>query len=292
MAKEMEAIMLKLLLQELRNRRNGIIGWSIGLTFLPALYVGIYPQFASELEGMQGILEMDLYKAMGMSFTTFEDWLASTVINIVPILLAIYAVLDGTGTLAGQEDEGKLELIVVLPIPRWQIVTVKAIAHGLTLFLILVIVSFTTTIVFLSIESQIETFLVATDVVWSLWYTWPVVFAFGMIGLFLGVFTPRRRIASLITTVVVVVSYFGSNLANQVEAVEPFGPFFLFHYLNATSDLWVSGPSGSDLFALLAIAFVAFLLAIVFFQRRDLTVGVWPWQKGRLPASVAGSRGP
>ena len=54
--------MLRLLIQELRFRRNAIIGWAIGLTFLPAIYVGVYPQLAVELAGMQSILEMDIYK--------------------------------------------------------------------------------------------------------------------------------------------------------------------------------------------------------------------------------------
>jgi ABC-2 type transport system permease protein len=279
--------MFRLLLQELRSRRNAIIGWAIGLTLLPAIYVGIYPQFAEDLAGMGAILEMDIYKAMGMNFGTFEDWMASTVINIVPILVAIYAVLDATGTLAGEEDSGKLELIVALPIPRWQIVTVKAIAHGIALFLILLLVAISTTIVFLAIESDVETILTAWDVLWGLLYTWPIVMAFGMISLFLGTFAPSRRIAALIATVVVVVSYFGANLASQVSALESIQPFFLFHYLDSTAALWVNGPQTSDVLILLGVSLVAFLLAVVFFQRRDITVGAWPWQRGKIPADAA-----
>lgn len=279
----MGATMFRLLLQELRFRRNAIIGWAIGLTFLPAMYVGIYPQFEAELEGMQGILDLEIYQAMGMNFGTFEDWMASTVINIVPILLAIYALIDGTGTLAGQEDDGKLELIVALPIPRWQIVAVKAIAHGLALFVILLLVSISTTIVFLSIEGHIETVLVASQVFWGVMYTWPLVMAFGMVSLFLGAFAPRRRIAALVATVVVVASYFGNNLSGQVSALETIKPFFLFNYLDASAGLFENGPQASDVLALLAVALVAFLLAVFFFQRRDLTVNTWPWQRGKLP---------
>jgi ABC-2 type transport system permease protein len=279
----MEATMFRLLLQELRFRRNAIIGWAIGLTFLPAIYVGIYPEFEASLEGMQELLDLGIYQAMGMSFATFEDWFGSTVINIVPIILAIYALIDGTGTLAGQEDDGKLELIVALPIPRWQIVTVKAIALGIALFLILLLVAITTTIVFLSIENQIKTTLVATDVIWSVLYTWPLVMAFGMLSLFLGTFCSSRRIAALIATVIVAVSYFGSNLANQVSALEPVQPFFLYTYLNSTASLFEEGPQASDILILLAVALGSFLLALLFFQRRDLTVGAWPWQRGKLP---------
>jgi ABC-2 type transport system permease protein len=282
----MEAGMFRLLLQELRFRRNAIIGWAIGLTFLPAIYVGIYPQFAADLAGMEAILDMDIYKAMGMSFGTFEDWVASTVINIIPILVAIYAVMDGTGTLAGEEEAGKLELVVALPIPRWQIVSVKGIALGIALFLILLLVAISTTIVFLAIESQVETTLVATDVLWGLLYAWPIVMAFGMISLFLGAFAPRRRTGALIATVVVAFSYFGSNLSSQVSTLESIQPLFLFHYLDATAGLFETGPQASDVLILLGIALVAFILAVVFFQLRDITVGAWPWQRGKIPADA------
>jgi ABC-2 type transport system permease protein len=282
----MEAGMFRLLLQELRFRRNAIIGWAIGLTFLPAIYVGIYPQFAADLAGMEAILDMDIYKAMGMSFGTFEDWVASTVINIIPILVAIYAVMDGTGTLAGEEEAGKLELVVALPIPRWQIVSVKGIALGIALFLILLLVAISTTIVFLAIESQVETTLVAADVLWGLLYAWPIVMAFGMISLFLGAFAPRRRTGALIATVVVAFSYFGSNLSSQVSTLESIQPLFLFHYLDATAGLFETGPQASDVLILLGIALVAFILAVVFFQLRDITVGAWPWQRGKIPADA------
>jgi len=278
--------MLRLLQQELRSRRNGIIGWAIGLSLLPAIYVAMYPQFQDSLAGMQDILDMEIYKAMGMSFGTFEDWLASTVINLVPLILAIYAVLDATGTLAGEEDNGKLELILALPIKRWQIVTVKAIAHAIALFLILLIVDIVTTIVFLGIESQVETSLTAWDVFWSLLYLWPIVMAFGMISLFLGTFAPSRRVAALIATVVVIVSYFGNNLSSQISTLESIKPLFLYNYLHATATLWVDGPQVNDVLVSLGVAMAVFLLAVVFFQRRDITVGAWPWQRGKIPADA------
>ena len=273
--------MFRLLLQELRFRRNAIIGWAIGLSFLPAMYIGIYPQVAADLEGLQNIVDLQIYAAMGISFGSFEEWIASTIINIVPIIVAIYAVIDGTGTLAGEEEAGKLELMISLPIPRWQIVTVKAIAHAIALFLILLIVAIATTIVFYAIESEIETTLVWTDVLWGLLYTWPLVMAVGMISLFLGAFAPRRRVAAIISTVIVIVSYFGDNLSSQVSTLESLQPLFLFHYLNATADLFVTGPQASDIIILVGIALVAFILAVVFFQLRDITVGMWPWRRAR-----------
>jgi len=272
--------MLRLLLQELRFRRNAIIGWGIGLALLPIMYISIYPQYAEPMEAFQ---DMEIYEAMGMSFGNFDEWVASILIAMLPIILAIYAVVDATGTLAGEEDNGRLELMVALPTPRWQIVSVKAIAHGIALFIILLIEGIVAAVVFLAIESQLETTMAATDLIWSLLYTWPLVMAFGMISLFLGTFCPRRRIAAMIATVIVLASYFGNSLSSQVSSLESLRPLFPFYYLDATGSLFETGPQASDVLTLLGLALAALGLAVFFFQRRNITVGAWPWQRGKLP---------
>jgi ABC-2 type transport system permease protein len=278
--------MRRLLLQELRFRRSAIIGWGIGLALLPLIYISIYPQYAEPMEAFE---DLEIYEAMGISFGSFDEWVASILIAMLPIILAIYAVVDATGTLAGEEDQGRLELIVALPTPRWQIVTVKAIAHGIALFVILLIEGLVAAIIFLAIESQLETTMAATDLIWSLLYAWPLVMAFGMISLFMGTFCPRRRVAAMTATVIVLVSYFGNSLSSQVSALESLQPLFPFHYLDATAGLFETGPQASDVLTLLGIALVAFLLAVFFFQRRDITVGAWPWQRGKLPEDAARS---
>jgi ABC-2 type transport system permease protein len=278
--------MLRLLLQELRFRRNAIIGWGIGLALLPLIYISIYPQYAEPMEAFE---DLEIYEAMGISFGNFDEWVASILIAMLPIILAIYAVVDATGTLAGEEDHGRLELIVALPTPRWQIVTVKAIAHGIALFIILLIEGIVAAIVFLAIESQLETTMVAADLIWSLLYAWPLVMAFGMISLFLGTFCPRRRVAAMIATVIVLVSYFGNSLSSQVSTLESLQPLFPFYYLDSTGSLFETGPLASDVLTLLSVALVAFVLAVFFFQRRNITVGAWPWQRGKLPEGAARS---
>ena len=279
--------MFRLLMQELRFRRNAIIGWAIGLSMVPAMYVSLYPSFEEQLEGMKEILDLPIYKSMGMNFGTFEDWIASTVLLLIPIILSIYAVLDGTGTLAGEEDSGKLELVVTLPIPRWQIVTVKALAHALALFIILFIASLVSTAVFLGIKDQIAQdplLIEGSDVFLGLMAAWPVVFGVGMISLFFGTFCSTRRIAAMLGTVLVIASYFGQNITGQIESLEKFQPLFIYKYYNATATAFSEGQQTSDVITLFVIALVAFGLAIFFFQRRNITVGAWPWQRAKLPA--------
>ena len=58
-------------------------------------------------------------------------------------------------------------------------------------------------------------------------------------------------------------------------------PLFLFHYFDTTVAVFSDGVQFSDVLVLLAVAVVFFALALVSFQRRNVTVGAWPWQRAR-----------
>jgi ABC-2 type transport system permease protein len=277
----MEAEMFRLLVQELKFRRNAIIGWGLGLCFFPIVYLSIYPQVAEE---MAGFADLEIYQAMGISLGTLEDWIGSILILFVPLILSVFAVINGTGTLAGEEEDGRLEMVVTLPLPRWQIVASKALALSISTFLILLIVSLVSGIVFLAIESQLDTNLAAMDLMLAMLATWPLAFAVAMISMFLAAFCSRRRIAAISAAVILIIGYFGTNLAGTTSAIEPFGPFFLFTYLDYTSSAVTQGQQSSDMLILMALGAVAFALAVYFFQIRKLTVGAWPWQRGKVEA--------
>jgi len=275
----MEAIMLRLLWQELLFRRSAIIGWSLGLCFFPLVYIAIYPSVADQ---MAGFADLEIYQAMGMSLGTFPDWVGSILIIFMPLVAAIYGIINGTGTLAGEEEDGRLEMIVTLPLPRWQIVTAKAIAFAVSSFIMFVVVSVVSMLVLQAIQSQIETEMVGMDMFRTVLMAWPLAFAVGMLSMFLAAFCANRRFASMIAAAVLVVGYFGSNLAASTTALEPFEPFFLFTYLDASGTAVMEGQAAGDMFVLLGIGLVSFALALFFFQRRDLTVGLWPWQRARV----------
>ena len=271
--------MLRLLWQELIFRRNAIIGWSLGLCFFPVVYIGIYPSVADE---MAGLADLEIYKAMGMTLGTFPDWVGSILIVFMPLIAAVYAIINGTGTLAGEEEDGRLEMVVTLPLPRWQIVTAKAIALIISSIIMFVIVSAVSWLVFLAIESQVETTMMGQDLFTAVLLAWPLVFAMAMLSLFLAAFCANRRFASMIAATILVLSYFGSNLANSTTALEPFEPFFLFTYLDASGTAVMEGQQAGDMGVLVGIGLVAFALAIFFFQRRNLTVGAWPWERAHV----------
>jgi ABC-2 type transport system permease protein len=275
----MEATMFRLLWQELVFRRNAIIGWSLGLCFFPLVYIAIYPSVADE---MAGLADLEIYQAMGMNLGTFTDWVGSILIVFMPLIAAIYGVINGTATLAGEEEDGRLEMVVTLPLPRWQIVMAKAIAFVISSLIMFVVVAVVSLLVFQSIESQIETEMMGMDLFTAVLSAWPIVFAVGMLSLFLAAFCANRRIAAMIAAAILVISYFGNNLAASTTALEPFEPLFLFTYLDASGTAVMEGQQVGDMLVLLGIGVVSFALALFFFQRRDLTVGAWPWQRAHV----------
>ncbi len=279
--------MLNILWQELRARKWTILIWGLALSFFPIVYVGLYPSFAGQLADFQEILDLELYQALGITgMATFEDYMASTVNNLVPVILAIYAVLTGTAALAGEEEDGRLEMIVALPIPRWQIVTVKAVAIGLSLLGIMALAAGGAALTLASISSQVDTAATPWGVFTNLLSAWPLEMAFAMIALFLGAFCPTRRISLALAGLFVAASFLGNNLTGMVNSLESIQGLFLFHYYDATADAILNGQAWSDILILLAVALVAFGLAVFFFGRRDITVGQWPWQRGHVPATA------
>lgn len=279
--------MLNLLWQELRSRQWSILLWGVALSFFPIVYVGLYPSFAEQMAEFSELLDLPFYQALGVSnMATFEQYISSTVFNIVPVIVAVYAVSAGVSTLIGEEEDGRLEMIVALPMPRWQIVAAKAIAVGLALLGIMAIAAAGAALTVLAISDQVETTVTPGRVFTNLLAAWPLELAFAMISLFLGAFTPSRRIASGLGALVVAASFLGNNLAGLVSALEPIQGLFLFHYYDATADGLINGQSWGNLAILLAVALVFFGLAVFFFNRRDITVGHWPWGRGRVPAGA------
>ena len=275
--------MLKLFLNELRARRGAIIGWGIGLAVFGGYIIILYPQFAEPLSAFN-LDDIAIYQVLGNfgDFASFPGFLSAEMFTFLPVLLAIYAIVNGTGTLAGEEDSGRLEPLIALPIPRWQVVLSKALALGTAVFIILLIVSAALAIAYNALPSDVDTLGVeAVDLVLTTLAVWPLVMVFAMLSLFLAAYLPTRRIASTVAMIVLIVSYFGNNLGNLIEALQDLQFLFPFYYFNGL-DIMTGGVVTGDLLILLGATMAFLVLALLSFQRRNVTVGAWPWQRARI----------
>jgi len=284
MVKGTEGTMLSLFLLELRSRRSAILGWGIGMAIFAGYIIVLYPEFAEPMAAMN-LEDISIYQVLGnfSDFASFTGFVSAEVLTFLPLLLAIYAIVNGTGTLAGEEDNGTLEPLMALPLPRWQLVMSKAIALGLALLLILLIVGLAMAVSLNTLPADVDTGGVTSiDMVVVALAIWPLVAFFAMFSLFLGAFMPSRRIAATVATVLLVFGYFGNNLASLVDWLERIQPLLPFHYLDG-ADLMKNGPDLQNAIILLAAGGISLILALVFFQLRNVTVGAWPWQRAQIP---------
>ncbi len=270
------AIMFNLLVHELFSKYIAILGWGIGLALFGAMYVGIYPQMADYLPALGNI---PLYQSMGFSMGSFEEYLASAVVQFTPIMAVIYVVISSTATLAGEEESGTLELIITMPLARWQIFCAKALALSVAILIILAIAALGSAITLMIIENMIETNITAFQLFSVILSSWPLLMAFLMIGLFLGAFMPDRLFASMTLTIIVLISYFGKILAFSLPSLANIKFLFLFSHFDTSPTIFSQGIKPEGSLILLGVAAVFFVLSLLSFERRDITVGLWLWQR-------------
>ncbi len=273
--------MLSLLTHELRIRIGAMLGWGIGLALYGVMYISIYPQITEQIgaDSLATLGDLPMYKAVGTEMGSFEGFLGSVLVQYVLLILSIYAIMTSTATLAGEDDKGTLELLVTTPIKRWQIVTMKAAALAIASFVILAIAGVGSVIAFVWVRSSVATDVTGTQVYIAILSGWPITFALLMIGLFWSACSPNRLSASMATTIILLTSYFGETLAGMVKALEAIKPFSLFTYFDSSAALFSKGVQAGDVGILLGVAGLFFVFALFSFQRRDITVGQWPWQR-------------
>ena len=273
--------MLNLLLFELRSRWRAMLGWTIGLVAFGALYTGIFPEMSDE---MASLADLSVYQVMGISMGTFKEYIGSVVLLFMPILLGVYAIITSTKALAGEEDAGTLELLMAKPINRWQIVCAKTLAIGASIFVVLLFSGFGHAAVLAAVNASFETNLAPMQLFVANLNSWFIIMAFAMISLFLGAVLPSRRLASMTATVILIVSYFGENIGSMVDSMKWMRPWSLFTYYDTSASIFDHGMEAGDMLVTLGTAVVFFLLALVAFQTRNVTVGAWPWTRNRVPA--------
>lgn len=270
--------MLNLFYHELFSRRGAISGWGIGLALYGTLYIAIYPQMAEQLSVLGSI---PLYQSLGMSMGTLEGYLASSVVQFFPVILAIYVVISSTSTLVGEEESGTLEMLLATPLNRWQIISVKALALSVVSLLIMTIAAFGSAITFAFVKTVIVVDISVLQLFVAILSGWPVLMAFLMMGLFFAAFLPTRRAASMALTVVILISYFGKMLAISFPSFKGIKALFLFTYFDTSPTIFARGITFENNAPLFALAAIFFVLAVFSFQYRDITVGLWPWQRAK-----------
>ncbi len=259
-------------LKSLRDLRWSFLWWTLGLVGMVALIVSVYPSVRDNPA------IADLHKSYPEALKAFvafggefdlaspAGYLGSELFSLmVPLLFLIAVVGRAAGTLAGEEEEGTLDLLLANPISRRRLALEKLVAvvfEGLGLGLVLWLSLLVGTRA-AGMEIGAGNLAAATVAATLL------ALAFGAIAFALGAATGRRLRSTSVTAALAVAAYLVYGLAPLVGALEPLQRWSLFYHY-AAGDPLRHGLAVGHLAVLLAVTLVAGAAAPLLFERRDL----------------------
>jgi len=119
-------------LKTLRDMRESVLVWSLGLAALGAANVLLFPAFV-RMPGLVAFLDNlpPAIKAMVgdvRAMATPEGFLRVKLFEPLPLLLAIFGVPHGARLIAGEIEDRSVDLLMAQPIRRWRVVAEKFLA--------------------------------------------------------------------------------------------------------------------------------------------------------------------
>lgn len=153
-----------ILRRQLQDGRRGLIGWSLGLAAVIALYLPVYPSLQTpELSSMIDSLPSDLVSTLGFDeIATGAGYVQASFFGLLGFLLAVIAgTAWGAQFIAGTEETGRLELTLAHAIGRVQYV----VESTATLVVRMLVLSAVTILLVLAMNGPAELTLSAGNVV-------------------------------------------------------------------------------------------------------------------------------
>ncbi len=222
-------------LKNLRDKRAAIFWWSISFFLLAILISSIYPAIAETAADLEAYID-SMPDALKAAFALGEESIASPVgyFNaelfsfMAPIMFLIFAIGFGAATIAGEEEDGTLSMLLANPLPRWRVVVEKFIAMVLgTGFLAIVFwLSLIVGVRAFDIDISQGQLAAATT------STALLGLAFGAIAFAAGAALGSRGLAVAVAVALAAISYL-LNIVTKIEIVESFESyeqFSLFFY--------------------------------------------------------------
>jgi ABC-2 type transport system permease protein len=253
---------------DLHNRLRSTIAYTIGIALYMLVIVALYPSFKHSTElnklthGNSGLAA--LFGATG-TLTSPAGWVnVNAYANFLPLIMLLVTIGYGAAALAGQDEDGTLGLLVVLPLARTKILAEK-IATMLAQALILTVTVAACVYAGRAFEVTLNPWHVATASLAML----GLAFDLGLVALAIGAATRSRGAAIGITTALATVSYLINSLAPVVQWIRPLRFASLFYWAIGNDQL-ANGTNLASFAVLASVAIATGLAARAAFQRLDV----------------------
>jgi len=253
------------------DQRRALLAWALGIGAVGVMYAAFYPSFNNpEMQQAIKAYPKGLLDAMGMTdITTAAGYLGSTTYGLLgPALILVMAAALGSGAIAGDEDSGRLDLILAHPVSRWSLALQRFVALVVGMLTVSLVLG--VALIAISGPAQLGGIGPANLLAGSAHLAALGVF-FGALALGIGAATGRRGLVYAAVAVVAVAGYFGNNLGRSISGLGWLHDISPFRFYSGGSPL-TQGLQLADLGVLALAAAILVLLGTVAFDRRDLAV--------------------
>ena len=256
-----------------RDYRTAAIWITVVMVLIAVMDLLIYPAYRDSLKDFQ---YPDAFKALigeSGSIASPQGFLSVEFFSWVPLMTITLAIIAGTGTLAGEEATGTLDVLLAQPIKRSRLVVSKGagLAAALCLATLACYPAFPLTKLF--VDFPLSNARIAAGVVNML----PVTLLYLALSMALAAALPSRGTASLVAIAAVVGAYFLNTIGAAADVVEPLRRASPFYWSDGSYAL-AHGFPWLRAMGLLAVAAVLFGACLWFFERRDIAVGPQDWR--------------
>jgi ABC-2 type transport system permease protein len=254
--------------------RGQILGWGIGIAALGLIVVPFYKVFM--VDKQEDFLKMiEGYPPEFLAFfggnaavlMTPEGFLGMYAFSMLPVIIGIFAVIAGSGLLASDEENGRLDLILAHPIGRTRLFWGRTGAFAAALAGIMVIGWLGFCVLLGGSGLPITWGEMALPFL-------PVLvqgLVYGTLALLLSMLLPSRSMAAMGAGVIMVASYFLSSMSSLNENLAAIARFLPYDYFQGGEAL--NGLRMDWLLGLLGTCAIMAGLSWLIFLRRDIRLG-------------------
>ncbi len=256
-------------LKTLRDLREQILIWSIGLALIAAANVLLFPSIQkfpgliSFLENMPPAIKAMVGDVRAMA--QLEGFLRAKVYDPLPLLISIFTISQGSALIAGEIEQKSFDLLLSRPVSRRRIALAKFSAL-LTASLILVLVLAMSLILCSRfLETEVKPGYLLISALSSL----PLVGLFAAVAFLGSCFWDRARRAATAAGILVVASYVFETFRLLTPAIRHWDSFSLFALQKAG---WTLAGQFHPLpvLVLLGLTGLVFAGALVVLEKKDV----------------------
>lgn len=255
------------------------------LVALVAVWVcAVYPSFRDSFADVELPEFYEGFLGEAGSITSPEGFITAEWFSWMPALIAAVAIALGTAAIAGDERDGTLEITLAAPISRTRILVDKTLALAAGVLL----ATATAFPAFLLAMPLGDISIPASRIAGALALTGLLTLNFLALALWLSALMPTRRLAAIVATGVLVISYFVTALGASVPALDRWKAATPLYWADASLPL-TGSVDWWRVAALIAGPVVLWILARDAFQRREIGSGrlAIPRREGRSTGPAA-----